>query len=89
MEKRTTGIFFILLSLLVWLTDRLTHSISTILGKIICGGRYKQTADGMIVDPSCGFNIDMHFTFSLIVVFIFGILLYISSVRETMQVKIL
>ncbi len=89
MEKRTVGIFFIVLSLLVWLTDRLTQVISTLLGKIICGDCYMQAVNGMIGDPSCGFNIDMHFTFSLIVVFIFGILLYISSARETMQGKIL
>ncbi len=82
MEKRTTGIFFILLSLLVWLTDRLTHSISTILGKIICGGRYKQTADGMIGDASCGFNINMHLSYSLFSVLILGIVFYISSHKE-------
>jgi len=82
MKKRNTGIFFILLSLLFWLTDKLTHTISTMLGKIIYGDRYMQTADGVIGDPSYGFNIDMHLSFSLMIIFIFGILLYISSHKE-------
>ncbi len=73
----------------MWLTDRLTDIISTMLGKTICGDRYMQAVDGMIGDPSCRFNIDMHFTFSLIIVFLFGVLLYIASVRETMQGKII
>ena len=83
MQKRTTGVFFILLSLLVWLTDRSTHHISTMLGKIICGDHYIHTADGKIGDSSCGFNIDMHFAYSLFTVLILGIALYVSSRKKT------
>lgn len=82
MEKRNTGIFFIWLSLLLWLTDRLTHTISTMLGEIICGDRYMQTVDGMIGDPCCAFNIDMHFSYLLSTVLILGIVFYISSRKE-------
>ena len=79
MGKRITGIFFILLSLLVWVTDRLTHFISTQLGKIICEDHPMHTVDGMLGDSSCGFNIDMHLSYSLFTVLISGVIFYISS----------
>lgn len=85
MRKKTIGRFFILLSLLVWLTDRLTHAISAMLGKIICGDQYMQFVDGMVGDFSCGFNIDMHLAYSLFTLFLLGILLYYSSLKETVQ----
>ena len=71
--------FFILLSLLVWLIDRLTYAISALLGKLIYGDRYMQTIDGIIGDPSCAFNVDMYLAYSLSTVLIFGIILYLSS----------
>ncbi len=74
--------FFILLSLLVWLIDRLTYAISTMLGKIICGNQYMQSVDGIAGDSSCGFNTDMHLTYSLFTVLIMGIVFYISSHKE-------
>ena len=87
MKKRTVGIFFIVLSLLVWLTDRLTHAISTMLGKIIYGDQYMQSVDGIVGDSSCGFNIDMYLAYSLFTVFLLGILLYFSSMKERVQME--
>jgi len=78
-NKKNIGLLAITLSIFVWLTDRLTHTISTLLGEIIYGDRYIQIEDGAIGDPSCGFNIDMYLAYSLSTVLILGIALYISS----------
>jgi len=78
-NKKTIGILAITLSILVWLTDRLTHTVSALLGKIIYGNRYMQTIDGAIDDTSCVFNIDMYLAYSLSTILILGIALYISS----------
>ena len=83
MQKRTIGSFFILLSLLVWLVDRLTNTVSTLLGKIIYGNHYMHTENGMLGDLS--FNIDMYLAYSLFTLLLFGILLYYSSMKETVQ----
>ena len=79
MEKRNIGILAISVSLLVWLVDKLTNTVSATLGRMIYGDRYIQTANGMIGDPSCVFNINMYLAYTLSTVLILGIVLYISS----------
>lgn len=81
-NKKNIGKLAVTLSLLIWLADRLTHTISALLGKIICGDHHLHIINATISDPSCEFNIDMHLKFSLTIIFIFGILLYISSHKE-------
>jgi hypothetical protein len=78
-NKKNIGKLAITLSILVWLADRLTLTVSALLGQIIYGDRYIQTSNSMIADPSCVFNIDMYLTYSLSSVMILGIVLYISS----------
>ena len=70
------------ISLLVMVVDRVTNSISTFIGEIICGDTYMCPVDGIVGDCSCGFNTDLHLTFSLVVTLIFGFLLYISSKKS-------
>ena len=82
-NKKNIGILAITLSILVWLTDRLTHAVSTILGKILYGDHYIYTVDGKISDSCCRFNIDMYLSYSLVTILILGIVLYISSQKET------
>jgi len=81
--KKNIGKLAIILSLLVWLIDRLTHAISTILGKIIYGDLYTYPVVGITGDPSFKFNIDMYLAYSLFTVFLLGILLYYSSLKKT------
>ncbi len=81
-NKRSTGVSFILLSMMLWLVDRLTHNISTMLGELICRDHHIHTADGMMGNASCGLNIDMHLAYLLFTVLIVGIVLYISSHKE-------
>jgi len=77
--KQWFGVFFIFVSILLWSIERTTQSLSTFLGKLLCGEKYLQLVDGVVGDMSCGFNIDMHLTFILMVMLIFGGVLYISS----------
>ena len=86
-NKRAVGKFFIFLSLFLWLVDRLTHSISITLGKIIYDDLYMQHVTKMIGDRSCKFNIDMYLAYSLFTVFLFGVLLYYSSLKKTEPIE--
>ena len=81
--KKAIGKIFIFISLFLWLIDRLTHSISITLGKIIYGDLYIQPVVGMMGDQSYRFHIDMYLSYSLFTLFLLGILLYIASIRET------
>ena len=84
-NKRAIGKKFIFISLFLWLADRLTHSISFTLGEIIYGDLYMQHVARMIGDRSCKFNIDMYLAYTLFTVFLLGIVLYVSSMKETAQ----
>ena len=78
----------VLTSLPLWFFDRTTHVITHLLGKRLYGDRYLKALDGIAGDASCGFNIDMHLSFSLIIILILGVLLYVSS-KKTSQENIL
>lgn len=84
-SKKLFGIFTMAASLLVWLIDRMTHAVSDVLGKIICGDQYMLAVNGTINDRSCGFNTDMHLAYVLFIVFILGIALYRSSTNKTIE----
>jgi len=85
--KKNIGKLAIILSLLVWLIDRLTHSISIVLGKIIYGDLYTYPVVGMTGDQSYKFNIDMYLAYSLFTVFLLGVLLYYSSLKKTAAIE--
>ncbi len=76
---KRTGILTVLLSAIVFTIDRLTHSLSTLLGKVICGDRYLQPVDGIMGDLSCGFNMDMYLAVCLLGLFVIGLLLIFIS----------
>ena len=76
------GIVFILFSLIIWVVDKFTNSISIILSKIICDNHAIQAISGIVTDPSCRFRIDMHFTFFLLLTLVLGLVLYMLSRRE-------
>ncbi len=83
MRRGTVGILMILTSLPLWFFDRTTHVIAHLLGKCFYGDHYSQTVDGIAGDASCGFNIDMHLSFFLIIVLILGVILYVSSKKTS------
>ena len=79
MNKAKVGVIIMTVSLLVMVVDRVTSSISTFIGELICGDTYMCAVDGIVGDCSCGFNTDLHLAFSLVVTLILGFLLYLSS----------
>ena len=85
--KKNIGKLAITLSLLVWLIDRLTYAISSMLGKIIYGNLYTYPIVDIPDDQSCKFNIDMYLAYSLFTVFLFGVLLYYSSLKKTVPIE--
>ena len=83
MYRGAIGILLIVGSLLVLAVDRLRDTVSTILENIIFGNSKMQLVNGIGGDHSYGLNMDMHLERSLIVIMILGIVLYISSKKET------
>ncbi len=70
MGRRKIGLLLITGSILVWLIDRISLVISTYIGELYCGKHFMQPMDGVVGDPSCGFNTDIY-----LVVFLFAVLL--------------
>jgi len=80
--QSTIGIWLIALSLLTWIFERLTTIPSTIIGKFICGENYMQAVNGKVGDISCGFNTDMHLSFSLVILLVLGVILTVLSKKQ-------
>ena len=82
MNKGKAGKVLIFSSLFIWILDRTTGVISDIVGQILYGDDYLRPINGVVGDMSSGFNTDMYLTFSLGVIFISGLVLYISSKKS-------
>ena len=67
---------------LLWIFDRATNRLSDLLGKWLCGNEYMQPVDGYIGDRSCGFNMDMHLSLFLILLFVLGLISYLVSKKR-------
>ena len=76
------GKWLIVLSVLTWIVERLTTVPSTMIGKFICGESYMQTVNGKVGDMSCGFNTDMHLSFSLVLLLVLGVILTVLSKKQ-------
>jgi len=77
-----TGIILIAASLALFMVERLSQALSSLLGKKLCGDRYLQAVDGVVGDASCGFNMDMYLTTGLEISLSIGVILLIVSVRK-------
>ena len=78
-NKNIIGLTLIISSILVWLIDRTTLSISTYLGKLYCNKNYMRSVDGVIGDASCDFNTDMYVVVFLIIMLLTGMVVLISA----------
>ena len=74
MQKKI-AIVFCLMSIIAWLIDRFTGSISSMLGKYFCQAIYLKSFNGIIGDTSCGFNTDIYFA----VVCYYSIFIFVAS----------
>ncbi len=82
MANKNIGITLIFASIMVWVIDRFTQVISSIISEIYCGDRYMKPVDGIVGDLSCGFNADMYLAAFLIIMFLVGLLLLIFAKRR-------
>jgi phage shock protein PspC (stress-responsive transcriptional regulator) len=82
-KRRKIGIVLIVLSIIIFVIDRFSHSISNELRKIICGDQYLKPVNGVTGDVSCGFNADMYLVAFLFVVLVAGGVLFIFSAKKT------
>ena len=85
---KTFGKSLIILSVVVWIFDLLTHLVSTLIGRIVCGDEYMCPVDGVVCDKSCGFNTDMHLSLVLLVLILLGVLLYHRSQKGIFPIDI-
>jgi len=89
MYKKLFKIFAVLLmvfSMILLIFESLTGILSLVLCQKLCP-HYVVSSEPQIVDYSCGFNTDMYLNFSLVLLFIFGIVLNILSFREVVAVE--
>jgi len=78
MKKRKIGIILIVVSLGLFIIERVTSSISKILGQLACGENYGKK----VGDSICGFNMDMYVGGILFIVFVIGIVLVIVGKKK-------
>ena len=81
-KTKTIGWVLIIGSVLIWLVDRTTLSVSTFLGKVYCKEDYLKSAYGLFGDVSCGFNTDMYLASVLFVLLIIGIIILVTSKQK-------
>ena len=81
-HKGRVGIGISLIALLAWTVDKMTQSLSTALGKLLCGESYMKPVDVTVGDHSCGFNTDMYLSLLLAILFLLGLVLYVLSKKQ-------
>ena len=82
MIKRKLGLILTVSSIVFWFIDRFSYIISANFSIILCEDRYLQPINGILVDPSCGFNADIHFTALIVLVLITVITLITISLVQ-------
>ena len=80
-RKRVFAGFLAVISLSLWIFERVTNILTDLLGRWVCGSRYMQPVDGCVGDKSCGFNTDMYLSLLLVVLFVLSTILYALSRR--------
>ena len=81
-QDKIFSTFLMLVTLLLWIFERATSILSDTLGEWWYKSKYMQPINGYLGDRSYGFNTDMYLSLLFIVLFIFGMLLYIRSRKE-------
>ena len=73
---------------LIFLYEKLTSSISTMLCRLYCGKDCMKKVNDIVGDSSCHFNVDMYLSASFILLFILGMVISILADREKKHEKI-
>ncbi len=82
MKRRKFAMVLIVGSLLTWVLEKSSQQVSTAIGKLRCGDRYMQAVDGIVGDPSCGFNDDLYIASLLLILLLSGFVLYITAKKD-------
>jgi len=64
---------------LMFIYEKLTSSISTMLCSLYCGKDCIKKSNDIVGDPSCHFNLDMYMSASFILLFILGMVISILA----------
>ena len=82
MKKKTVTALAI--PVLVIVTEKFTNeSISSLIGKTICGDSYMEEIDGRVSELSCGFDTDMYLAMAMMVLFAIGLLmLFVDYIKK-------
>lgn len=80
---RTFAIMMIISSMTFLLFENMTGVPSRLLCEELCGKSYLPLLEPKIVDTSCSFRTDMYLSFSLVLLFVFGMVTTILLGRRS------
>ena len=80
---RTFAIMMIISSITFLLFENITGVLSRLLCEEVCGKSYLPVLEPKIVDTSCSFRTDMYLSFSLVLLFVFGMVTAILLGRRS------
>lgn len=72
-------------SILLFFFESMTGLLSHMLCQKLCGEHYVSSIEPTIVDLSCGFHAELYLYFSLILTFVFGMVVNILLSRRTVE----
>jgi len=84
--QKSFGKLISISAFLMFIYEKLTSSISTMLYRLYCGKDKK--FNDIVGDPSCHFNLDMYLSATFILLFILGMVLAILADREKKYEKV-
>ena len=80
---RTFSIMMIILSMTFLLFENMTGVPSRLLCEELCGKNYLPLLEPKVIDSSCRFYADMYLSFSLVLLFVFGMVITILLGRRS------
>ena len=72
----------VVFALILLIFESMTNILSRILCHEFCQDQYIASLEPKIMDLSCTFNTDMYLNFTLILLFVFGIIVNVLSAQE-------
>ena len=80
---RTFAVMMIISSMTLLFFENMTGVPSRLLCEELCGKSYLPPLEPKIVDTSCSFRTDMYLSFSLVLLFVFGMVITILLGRRS------
>jgi len=80
---RTFAIMILISSMTFLFVENMTGVPSRLLCEELCGKSYLPSLEPRVIDQSCGFYADMYLSFSLVLLFVFGMVITILLGRRS------